>query len=439
MIGLKYVFACAEFWGGLFALTASVYLFVARTAIKKQFRALAELELVVGLMLAFDSIAWIFRGTPGKFFYYILYGSNFLSFVCNAIIPLCFTAYIILSIDEAHRSVKIMYTLGTVAAIAEVFLIGTQMSGYIFSIDPTTNLYQREDGFICWTLLVGVEVIIAYAYVFVKRKYISGKRFKVAMLFIILPAIAMVVQLFVYGYSLSNMACLLAVFVMFGQVLEDNIQTILEQQAHIMEKTKELQDMQTRIAISQIRPEFITDALSSVKKLCDTDTTKAKEAIESLSDYLRTNISSIESNDLAPFTRELEHTNAFLAIEKFKYGDTFDVEYDIECDDFEMPALTLQPMVENAVHHGIFKKKSGEKGRIEIITREGNGYYKIEIIDNGIGFDVVEAGKNENDKQIGVKNVKARLEMMENAEMRVKSEIGKGTTVEIIIPKNRRE
>ena len=126
----------------------------------------------------------------------------------------------------------------------------------------------------------------------------------------------------------------------------------------------------------------------------------------------------------------------FLEIEKVVLEDAFEVEYDIREKDFELPALTLQPVVENAVRHGIRKLAPGTKGIIKISTHRGNGYIKIEVKDNGIGFDTDEITDNPDyeAEMHGLKNVEERLRIMENAEMHVKSYPGRGTTVEIIIP-----
>ena len=136
------------------------------------------------------------------------------------------------------------------------------------------------------------------------------------------------------------------------------------------------------------------------------------------------------------FSDELDHTMTFLEIEKVVLEDAFEVEYDIREKDFELPALTLQPVVENAVRHGIRKLAPGTKGIIKISTHRGNGYIKIEVKDNGIGFDTDEITDNPDyeAEMHGLMNVEERLRIMENAEMHVKSYPGRGTTVEIIIP-----
>lgn len=224
---------------------------------------------------------------------------------------------------------------------------------------------------------------------------------------------------------------------MFGQALEDNTKTMMEQRGYIEKQNQELEDMRMRIAISQIKPHFLYNTLSAISILCDKDINKAKEILESLADYLKENVSSIETENPIPFTEELQHTRDYLVIEEARFPDRFKVEYDIKATDFDIPALTIQPIVENAVNHGVCAKGTDEPGNIRISTEEGYGYIRIKIYDDGVGFDVNEYEKEivSDNKRIGIRNVRNRLKIVENAEMRISSTPGVGTTVEIIIPK----
>ncbi|MCR4758070.1 MAG: histidine kinase [Butyrivibrio sp.] len=437
MLELKYVYTCLELWGSIFAVISAIYLFIGRTVIKEQYRALAELELTVSVLLFFDSAAWFFRGNPGSLAYAILNFSNYMSFVCNAILPVFLTAYVILSIHPEKRSIRVMFYMGGLGSVAELYLAVAQMYGFVYTINPETNLYQRGPGFIIWTIIVLVESIGVGVYVWIKRDQINQKRCNAILLFITLPILASIIQLFIYGFSLSNIAIIIVSLIMFGQALEDNAKTMMEQRGYIEKQNQELEDMRMRIAISQIKPHFLYNTLSAISNLCDKDINKAKEILESLADYLKENVSSIETEEPIPFAEELQHTKDYLAIEEARFPNRFKVEYDIKATDFDIPALTIQPIVENAVNHGVCAKGLDEFGNIRISTEEGYGYVRIKISDDGVGFDINEYEKevvNDN-KRIGIRNVRNRLKIVENAEMRISSTPGVGTTVEIIIPK----
>ncbi len=174
--------------------------------------------------------------------------------------------------------------------------------------------------------------------------------------------------------------------------------------------------------------------MNSTYALCDEDVQRAKEVIIHLSNYLQQSISSINTDKLISFEKELAHTAVYLELEKTRYPKRFDVEYDTPVTDFELPPLTVQPLVENAMTHGILKLSDDKRGRIRISTKRGNGYVKVEVSDNGVGFDMADKDAVLNDERVGIRNVHDRLAIMEDAELHVKSKVGEGTVVDIIIP-----
>jgi len=195
---------------------------------------------------------------------------------------------------------------------------------------------------------------------------------------------------------------------------------------------KDLQESKMEIMISQIQPHFLYNALNSIYYLVDKDTKKAKRAIADFSDYLRANLNFSKSSGLVPFSQEMEHINRYLALEKLRFEDTLNIIYKLSVQCFRVPSLAIQPLVENAVKHGINKKNDG--GTLTISTIEEDQHYVIKIIDNGVGYDTTKPF-SDNRRHIGLENSKYRLETMCNAIFYIESEIGKGTTVTIKIPK----
>lgn len=188
--------------------------------------------------------------------------------------------------------------------------------------------------------------------------------------------------------------------------------------------------------LSQIQPHFLYNTLNTITALCRANPKLAEETTIKFSGYLRENMYSMGENDTQLFSKELEHTNIYLDIEKLRFGDRVNVEYDIKSSDFDMPTLTLQPIVENAVKHGICKKLEG--GTIKISTEKKGRDYIITISDNGIGFEV-ESALNDGKEHVGIRNVKERLKSIVNAELEITSFIGIGTIVKIIIHGERKK
>ena len=119
----------------------------------------------------------------------------------------------------------------------------------------------------------------------------------------------------------------------------------------------------------------------------------------------------------------------YAEIEKIRFP-SIEIVYDIEEDDFELPALTIQPLVENARRHGV---RIRENGRVEVEVRKKRYGYRIIIRDNGKGFDT-NAPLSAERSHIGLNNVRDRIETMCHGEMKIESKVGEGTTITIRIP-----
>ncbi|MGN1423890.1 MAG: sensor histidine kinase [Oscillospiraceae bacterium] len=191
----------------------------------------------------------------------------------------------------------------------------------------------------------------------------------------------------------------------------------------------ELQENRMSVMLSQIQPHFLYNALSAICDLCGSEPLKARDALVDFSVYLRENMDSISSRPVR-FYRELSHINTYLRLEKLRFGDKINAVYDIEAEDFEIQPLTVQPIVENAVKHGICVKENG--GTITLKTSEENGTVTITVADDGVGFDVNSVGTEGGMRShIGLENVRKRVEKYPGGKLTVESEIGKGTVVTI--------
>lgn len=202
------------------------------------------------------------------------------------------------------------------------------------------------------------------------------------------------------------------------------------------EKDVKLREQRMALMLSQIQPHFLYNTLNTITALCRINPKLAEETTIKFSGYLRENMYNMEKNDVQLFSKELDHTKIYVDIEKLRFGNRVKVEYEIESEDFYMPTLTLQPIVENAIKHGICNRLEG--GTVKIITQNKEKENIIIITDNGLGFDM-EKIVNDGKVHIGIKNVRERLKSIVNAEFEIISFIGMGTTVRITIPKERKK
>lgn len=196
---------------------------------------------------------------------------------------------------------------------------------------------------------------------------------------------------------------------------------------------QELTESQIKMMLSQIQPHFLYNALGTIRALCVRDPKEARNAMDHFARYLRSNMDSLNEHWCIPFTKELEHVKSYLYIEKLRFEDMLNVEYDIQTMDFEIPPLALQTMVENAVKHGLLPKKDG--GTLKISTFETDTCYEIVVADNGVGFDQSQKKADDGRSHIGIANTRQRIMGMCNGSLNIGSKLGEGTTITITLPK----
>ena len=206
------------------------------------------------------------------------------------------------------------------------------------------------------------------------------------------------------------------------------------------EMEERMRETDMSIMLSQIQPHFLYNSLSAIRELCLEEPEEAPRALEEFSAFLRGNMDSLRSKVPVPFCRELEHVKHYLHLEQIRFGDDLHIEYDIQEEDFFLPTLTIQPIVENAVKYGVGNKEEG--GTVRISTRREGKKIVITVLDDGIGFDVDEIEhipvQKDGRTHIGLSNVKHRLEKMVNGTMTIHSRRETGTIVQITLDAERK-
>ena len=174
---------------------------------------------------------------------------------------------------------------------------------------------------------------------------------------------------------------------------------------------------------------YFSHVAGTIQSFCLTDPDKAFDTIARFGDYLRQNLGSLDQPNLIPFPQELEHTKVYAQIEMLRF-ESLRVEYDIRDNEFSLPALTAQPLVENAIRHGVRIRKPGI---VTVSSYRDGATHAIEVRDNGKGFDV-ETLKTADGTHIGLKNVGERIEKMCGGTMTIDSTVGEGTRVTLRLP-----
>lgn len=192
----------------------------------------------------------------------------------------------------------------------------------------------------------------------------------------------------------------------------------------------ELAEMKIQMMTSQIRPHFVFNTLNAISALCLEDPIKADEAIVKFSKYLRANIAVLEGAKLIRFEKEVEFIENYVSIEQMRFPERIAVKFDIKFKNFWVSMLSIQPIVENAIKHGIAKKKEGGTVVVKSIREENNAV--VTIIDDGVGFDINKISVGQ--ESVGMRNIRERLQISSKARVKVESTPGKGTCVTIYIP-----
>lgn len=204
---------------------------------------------------------------------------------------------------------------------------------------------------------------------------------------------------------------------------------------------KSIQDrlrMEAAYLQAQIQPHFLFNTLNSLMVLSDIDTEHMRKLGEAFSSYLRISFNYLNTGELVNLSYELELVEAYLFIEKTRFEDRLSVILDIEPDlQLRLPPLSIQPLVENAVKHGLLSRHAG--GTICLTISRGQGYTRIEVKDNGKGMSpeqvaaLKEASWNSKGG-IGIANTNRRLIQRYGRGLTIVSELGEGTMISFDIP-----
>lgn len=238
--------------------------------------------------------------------------------------------------------------------------------------------------------------------------------------------IALIIEMLVPGIWPSYIGDAIALFLIYA-----NLQ--VDQSLKLREQEKKLAESRVSIMLSQIKPHFLANALSAICDLCEGNP-EVQQAIITFSEYLRGNMESLAYREPIPFERELEHTKQYLQLEQLRLAGRLHVVYEIDELGFNIPTLTLQPLVENAVRHGVAPMADG--GTIRIRTAKTARSYLVSVIDDGRGFDS-EAPPKDEARHIGIANVRERLATLCDGMLEIKSTPSSGTTAVMTIPKRR--
>lgn len=364
--------------------------------------------------------------TAAMFFYYLIGGFQtffFLQVIKDNIA-------VKHKIDRMKRALTAFQLLQIPMA---VMLAVTPFTDAIYRIDECGG-YSRKWGFYVWqgvTILTFVFIAAEIAFHWKQTDSFIKKIILTASFF---PMLGFVSGLSNSGRSMNNEMIAVAALVMFLQYEKNKTEVTLKY-GYDLEKAKtELAETKLNLMQAQIKPHFINNAMIAVQEVCYTDPERAAELLDHFARYLRNNIDATESTEPIPFEEEVQAVREYLAIEHADTSKKFSFEFELNCTGFTVPALSIEPLAENAVKHGI--DRYSPNGKVVLSSYETDDAFFVEIRDNGEGFDMNSEtlGKG----GIGLKNTEFRLKQMCGGRLEIKRR-DNWTVAEIMIPKDRRQ
>ena len=334
-------------------------------------------------------------------------------------VPL-FTTYLLHTCAEDWRTNALLRNVLVLWGIYFILLGVAQCTTYLYYVTPENQFVRGA-----WHPLLMAPVtfimLINLRGVIGRKKNLPPKYYAAFLIYLLPLTVTWIAHTFFFVPEIVFFGIVVSTLSMFGIILHDQIERYMRQQ-------REIAHQRASIMVLQMRPHFICNAMMSIYYLCAKDAKRAQQVTLDFTTYLRKNFTAIAGEDTISFSDELEHTRAYLAIEQVQFEDSLCVEYDTPHKNFRLPPLTLQPIVENAIKHGMDPECAPLC--IYIRTREKNFGSELVVEDNGSGFAFAA---DDREPHIALANIRQRLEMMCDGKLTISPREGGGTIVRVFL------
>ena len=335
----------------------------------------------------------------------------------------------------------IVSSFKTLKKVGLITCIGLGFCVAVFFLLPTITKLFFYDMLLYWIAIQSVANAVLMV-ALVKELICAKGKEKAVYIGAFLPLISFAVDAIATYFGVWEGGFISAfAFVLLFVVAMVLLLRIIPSSINALAKSKELENeklvlntqlTESRVStmMSQIRPHFIYNTLGSIEQLCEINPPKAGELVHNFAKYLRGNFGELDNPKPILMSKEMEHVHHYINIENVRFPDmTF--TFEMNSNDFYIPALTIQPIVENAIKHGLMKLSKG--GTIKVVSYETAENFHVLVEDNGAGFDTSVLFDER--KHVGIRNIRGRLQAMVNGTLEIESAVGKGTKVLITIPK----
>ena len=341
------------------------------------------------------------------------------SFFSSLLMPML-TVYLLRCAGENWRRSALLKAVGLLCLVYFALLTVTQFTTVFYTVTPD-NVYRRGPLYPVLLIPPVLLILLNLLALWRMRAKLTRRQQLAFALYLLIPMGCMFVQMLSYGLLMIVIGSCAVAFSMFLFNLRD-------QQDRYTAQQREIANQRASIMVLQMRPHFICNTLMSIYSLCNLDPQKARQVTMDFTDYLRRNFNAVASENTIPFSAELEHTRAYLAVEQAQFEDSLFVRFDTPYTAFRVPPLTLQPIVENAVKHCMYA--SSDPIHISVITRQTSTASEIIVEDDGPGFKPAD----DNEPHVALVNIRRRIDLMCGGKLTITPREGAGTSVKVTIP-----
>ena len=342
------------------------------------------------------------------------------SLLVSLLLPML-TVYLLHSCGEEPRKSPLLRAVLALWLVYFLLISSTLFSSWFYYYPEPGRIFTRGPLYPLVLLPTAVILMLDLVTLIRRRDRLSRRSFHAFLVGLLPITVGIIVNMFVFAWTLFGVTLFLCAFSQFIMILFDQVEQTRQRQ-------QEIANQHASITMLRMRPHFIYNTMTSIYYLCDQDPQKAKQVTLDFTSYLRRNFNTIAGDKPIPFSEELEHTRAYLAVEQAQFEGSLFVEYDTPDTAFSLPPLTLQPIVENAVKHGM-DPDSGPL-RISVRTRITDDGHEITVADNGPGFDPARI----EEPKATLDNIRQRLKMMCRGSLTISASDTGGTAVRLTIP-----
>lgn len=319
----------------------------------------------------------------------------------STIIPLL-TLYILRCCSQEPRKSFLWKLILILWGLSVAAAVGDLLERTLFATPTQDGTEHKRWLILVYLLCTAISLIVCFVAVIRRRKQLSKLHIILILVYLLAPVPLMLLAM--------------------------ELMLFIDQGKRYLRHKEEIANQKVSLAVLQMRPHFIYNTMTSIYYLIEQDAAKAQRVTLNFTNYLRKNFTTIAKARTIPFTEELEHTKAYLSVEQVRFEDKLFVEFDTDYTDFRLPPLTMQPIVENAVKHGV--DPDLDPLYITVRTREVKQGAEITVEDTGPGF----SRNDNNEPHFALGNIRERLEMMCKGTLTISERDGGGTVVKIFIP-----